>query len=264
MTSTEEQEEVLISKRGRIAQVTINRPARRNALSAEVVARLIEAFSELGLSREVGAIVLTGAGEEAFCAGGDLSGQAMSEGALAMHHQRGGFAELLRAMNRSTKPIVARVNGHALGGGFGLMLSCDLVVASGQATFGTPEIKLGLFPMMIMAVIARNLGRKHAMRMMLTGERLDAERALAIGALNEVADPQQLDERTEALAERVAGFSPAALRLGRQAFYATQDMSFDQALDHLQAQLTINAMTEDASEGIMAFLDKRDPEWKGR
>jgi enoyl-CoA hydratase/carnithine racemase len=257
-------EEVLTEIDDKIARVTINRPDRRNALSNKVVRLLTEQFNELSENDDVTVIVLTGAGEKAFCAGGDLMDQQMGDGALAMHEERGAFAEMLLAMNKCAKPIIARVNGHALGGGFGLALNCDIAVGADNATFGTPEIKVGLFPMMIMAVIARNVGRKKTMEMMLTGSRLSAEEAEDAGVVNYAVPADELDDKVDELAERIAGFSPAILRLGRRAFYKTQDMAFEEALRSLHNELTINTLTEDAAEGIMAFIGKRDPEWKGK
>lgn len=249
---------------GRVATVMIHRPERRNALSRAVVESLRERFETLGRDPEVGVIVLTGAGEKAFCAGGDLGDQQTGEGFLAMHEGRAAFAALMVEMGRCEVPIVGRVNGHALGGGFGLALSCDIVVAREGATFGTPEIKVGLFPMMITAVIARNLGRKRAMELMLTGGRVEAAQAVEWGIANKVVEAEALDEAVTEFADKIAGYSPAILRLGRQAFYATQDMGFEQALYTLQSQLTINTLAEDAAEGIGAFFGGRAPEWKGR
>ncbi|MFU8804811.1 MAG: enoyl-CoA hydratase-related protein [Bradymonadaceae bacterium] len=257
-------EELLVDIEGSVARLTINRPDRRNALSSGVVEALGDAFVDLSKNDELRAIILTGAGDKAFCAGGDLGDQRSDGGMLGMHHGRGSFADLLLIMNRCSKPIIARVNGHALGGGFGLLLNCDLAVGSSSALFGTPEIKVGLFPMMIMAVIERNLPRKKAMELMLTGERISADEALEMGVLNAVASPEGLDEKVDELVSKVARFSPAILRLGRQAFYKTQDMGFEEALRTLHNELTINTLAEDAGEGIMAFLSKREPEWKGR
>lgn len=257
-------QELLLEIQDRIATITLNRPARRNALTPTIVTGLTQHLIELSERDDVGVIVITGAGDKAFCAGADLLNQQAAEGALAMHHDRGAFAQLLIQMHRCARPIIAKVNGHALGGGFGLALNCDLVVASEAATFGTPEIKVGLFPMMIMAVIAKNLGRKRAMELMLTAERVSGPDAVTMGIANACVPADKLDEHVHALATRVAGFSPAVLRLGRQAFYKTQDMSFEQALGTLQNELTINTLAEDAAEGIMAFFSNQPPQWKGR
>lgn len=249
---------------GQVARLTICRQTRRNALSAGVVEGLIAGLAQLSDNADVRAIVLTGEGERAFCAGGDLGDQLPEGGMLGMHRARGRFAELILAMRRSPKPLIARVNGHALGGGFGLVLASDLAVAADHATFGTPEVKVGLFPMMISALIQRSLSQKHAMELMLTGDRVDAARALELGVVNEVVAAADLDDAVGALAERVAAHSPAVVGLGRQAYYATEDMSLEQALRSLHSQLTINTLAEDAAEGISAFLEKRDPQWKGQ
>ena len=254
---------VLTTIDARVATLTINRPEKRNALNGAVIEGLISSLDALASDPEVGAIVLTGAGERAFSSGGDLSG--MSDvGMLGMHQQRERFIDLFQAMIRVGKPIIARVNGDAFAGGLGLMLACDLVVAVDSARFGTPEIKVGLFPMMIMALIFRNVGRKKGMEMLLTGDRFDAPEAEKMGLINYAVPREALDDRVDALAKKMAGFSPAVLKLGRDAFYQSQDMTFDQALQFLRSQLTINTLTEDAAEGVMSFLMKKSPEWKGR
>jgi enoyl-CoA hydratase len=248
-----------------IALLTLNRPERRNALNPALLRALVTELDAVRVDAEVRVVVLTGAGEQAFCAGGDLSPSGMlAAGMLGMHEDRHAFVEVFRAMRGLGKPIVARVQGHCLGGGLGLMLACDLAVAAQSATFGTPEIKVGLFPMMIMAHIFRNVGRKRGMEMILTGERMGAEEAAGMGLVNRVVPDDQLDQAVRELAGRVAGYSPAVLKLGRDAFYAQEDLSFDDAMTYLHTQLTINTLAEDAAEGIAAFIGKREPRWKGR
>jgi len=256
---------VLYEVAGPVARVTINRPEARNALSPEVMEGLLAAFDRAAADAAVRVVVLTGAGDKAFCAGGDLGGRGfLQKGFAERHHDRRSFADLFRRMNRLGKPVIARVRGHCLAGGFGLAIGCDLVVASDDSSFGTPEVKRGLMPMMIMATIFRNVGRKKGMELLLTGERISAADAERLGLINYAVPAAELDARVDALAARVAAMSPAVVRLGRDAFYAMSDMPFDQALEYLQTMLTVNLGTEDAAEGVRAFLEKREPVWKGR
>jgi len=256
---------VLYEVAGDVGRLTINRPEARNALSAEVMEGLLAGFDRAAADAEVRVLVLTGAGEKAFCAGGDLGGRGfLQKGFAERHHERRGFADLFRRINRLGKPVIARVRGHCLAGGFGLALGCDLVVASDDSSFGTPEVRRGLMPMMIMATIFRNVGRKKGMELLLTGERISAVEAERLGLINYAVPVAQLDAKVDELAARVASMSPAVVRLGRDAFYAMSDMGFDQALEYLQAMLSVNLGTDDAVEGVRAFLEKRDPVWKGR
>ena len=248
-----------------VARVTIDRPGARNALSNDVMEGLLEAFGRAAADPLVRVVVLTGAGEKAFSAGGDLGGSGFRDKGFAeRHHDRRSFADLFRRMNRLGKPIIARVRGHCLAGGFGLALGCDLVVASDDSSFGTPEVKRGLFPMMIMATIFRNVGRKKGMELLLTGDRISAAEAERLGLINYSVPAEQLDAKVDELAAKVSAMSPAVVRLGRDAFYTMSDMDFDPALEYLQTMLTLNLGTEDAIEGVTAFLQKRDPAWKGR
>lgn len=247
-----------------VARITLNRPEKRNPIGPLTSGELIHA---LCLAREepaVRVVVLTGAGK-AFSAGGDLSmmsGKGDAEGDTPA--KPASLEELLTTMHGLGKPIIAMVNGHALAGGMGLMVACDLVVASEVATFGTTEIKLGLWPMMITAEIVRNIGRKKALELMLTGRRISAEEAARIGLVNLVVPHDQLETETLKLAGEIAERSPAAIALGLRAFYDTQDLDFVPAIDHLQGELGKVLALEDAAEGIAAFFQKRKPNWKGR
>ena len=247
-----------------IAQLTLNREERRNAINNEVLEALSAHLHAISKSDEYRVVVLTGAGEKAFCAGGDLNPAAAQAGMLAMHNDRHGFVDLLNDMRRCGKPIIARVQGHCLAGGVGLMLGCDLAIAAERATFGTPEIKRGLFPMMIMSLIFRTVGRRKGLEMVFTGDRYTAQEAAEMGLVNKAVPDDKLDEEVLTLARKIAGYSPAILKLGRDAFYTQEDMPIGKALEYLQSQLTVNSLAEDAAEGIMSFFQKRDPIWKGR
>jgi enoyl-CoA hydratase len=255
---------VLYQPHGPAAWITINRPERRNALSDEVIDDLTGAVTAAGGDVDARVVVLTGAGDQAFCAGADLGGFTGEGSRVQMHHGRRKLADLFIAMQRCPKPIIARVNGKALAGGFGLMLACDLVVAAGDAEFGTPEINVGLWPYMITAVISRNVPRKIALEMMLTGKRVPADEAARWGIVNRVVAREDLDQAVDDVVGELAGKSPLILRLGKESFYRAQDMSFEDALSYLHSMLTVNLESEDVIEGVTAFAQKRKPEWKGR
>ncbi|MDY7225149.1 enoyl-CoA hydratase/isomerase family protein [Hyalangium rubrum] len=255
--------EVRYATQGRQALVTIDRPRARNALSASVVQELMEAISRAEADPEARVLVLTGAGEKVFCAGGDL-GQMGEGGFLGMHEGRRAYAALLTRLQGCRKPTVARVNGHALAGGLGLVLACDLAVAAESAEFGTPEIDVGLFPMMMMALLQRHVGRKRALELVMTGDRLPSREALTLGLVNRVVPAAELDAAVGALAEKLAGKSQAVLALGKRAFFTAEDLPLPAALELLSSQLSLNVMAEDAAEGITAFLEKRPPKWNDR
>jgi len=255
---------VLHEVRGPAAWITINREERRNALNPEVTAGLLGALAVADADPAARVVVLTGAGEKAFCAGGDLGGFTTDASAAEQHAARGQLGEVFRAMQSIATPVIARVNGPALGGGYGLMLAADLAVAAEDATVGTPEIDVGLWPHIITAVIQRNVPRKIALEMMLTGRRIDAAEAARWGIVNRVVPRTDLDAAVDDLVEVLAAKSPVVLRLGKQSFYRAQDMAFPDALEFLNSMLTLNLQSEDVAEGISAFLQKRPPEWKGR
>jgi len=254
---------VLYRTDGPIATITINRPDRRNAINPEVTSGIAETLDTAESDAAISAVVLTGAGDKAFCAGGDLSDMS-SDGAVAQHFARGELGKLFTQMRRSRLPIVARVNGHALAGGFGLMLACDLVVATDDAELGTPEINLGLWPFMITAVIQRDVPRKLALELMLTGRRLSAEEAERWGLVNRVVHRSGLDGAVSELVGGLTSKSPLIAALGKRSFYRAEDMSFEESLDYLAGMLSVCLQSEDTAEGVTAFLQKRAPEWRGR
>lgn len=245
------------------ATITIDDPDRRNALSNEAMVELGVALRSACADGTVRVVVVTGAGDRAFSAGGDLSG-GFVDAPLADHGGRSALADLVRAMRRCPKPIVARINGHALGGGLGLVAASDIAIAADHARFGTPEIAVGLWPMMITAVLKPLVPRRPLLEMMLTGRRFDAAEAVDLGIINRVVSYADLDQAVDEMVEALAAQSSSALALGKAAFYAVEDMDLDTALDHLHIGLTAMASTEDAQEGVKAFLEKREPQWRGR
>lgn len=251
----------ILVEAGHVARLTLNRPEKRNPISPVSCGELLHALGQLKANNDVRAVVLTGAGS-AFSAGGDLA--AMQTPGAGTQIPPASLVDLLPAMHELGKPIIAMVNGPALAGGLGLMVACDLVVAADTAVFGTTEIAVGLWPMMITAEITRSVGRKKTLEMMLTGRKLDAQEALACGLVNRVVPAAQLEEATLALANEIADRSPAAIGLGLHAFYRSQDMEFEPQLRYLQGELGRVLSLEDAAEGISAFLAKRKPVWKGR
>ena len=247
-----------------IATLTINRPERRNALSWEVVGQLRTEVERARLDPAVRVVVLTGAGDKAFCAGADLGGMAEGAGFLELHEGRGQMAGLFEELWSLGKPTIARVRGYALAGGFGLALSCDLVVAAADAQFGTPEINVGLWPFMITVPLCRSMPPKKALELMLTGRRVDAAEAERIGFVTSVVAVEELDSAVNDLASTLAAKSPAVMKLGRDSFYKVWDVEAQQALAFLHSQLTLTTLTEDSQEGLAAFAEKRSPNWTGR
>jgi enoyl-CoA hydratase/carnithine racemase len=247
---------------GRRATLTIDDEERRNPLTNEAMAQLLRAVLDACADDDVGVIVITGAGDRAFSSGGDLSG-GFVDAPLAEHRERGALADLFRAMRRCPKPIVARVNGHAFGGGLGLVAAADLAVCADHAQLGTPEISVGLWPMMITAVLKPLVPRRALLEMMLVGCRLDAAEAQRLGLVNSVVPGAELDTAVDEIVTQLLEQSPAALALGKRAFHSVEDMDLDTALDHLHHGLTAVASTEDAAEGVAAFNEKRSPQWTG-
>ena len=258
------EDEVLYRVDGRVARITINRPERRNSLSWGVIESIRAHTAEAKANRDVRVIVLTGAGDKAFCAGADLTGMAAGASYLDLHEGRGQLADLFQELWSLGKPTVARVRGFALAGGFGLALSCDFVVCSDDSQFGTPEINVGLWPYMITVPLVRAMPPKKALELMLTGRRVGAVEAERIGFVNQVVPAERLDAAVDELTATLAAKSAAIVKLGRDSFYRVWDEEAGQALAYLHAMLTITTETEDAREGIRAFAEKRQPNWTGR
>jgi enoyl-CoA hydratase len=258
-----DEREVIFEVQGPAARLTINREGARNALSAGVIAGLIEGLERAEADPAARVVVITGAGSKAFCAGGDLGGM-QGDGFLASHESRRAYGALLLKLQGCGKPTLARLNGHAIAGGFGLVLASDFAIAEETVQLGLPEIDRGLFPMMLLALLQRHLGRKRALELLLTGDRLSAARAAELGLINTVAAAGTLDEEVDALVQKLAGKSQAIVKLGKRAFFTAEDLPLSQAFELLAANLSLNVLAEDAAEGVTAFLEKRKPQWKDR
>lgn len=253
---------IKVARGGGVETITLFNPERRNAIGPQMANELLWALEDARGADEVRAIVLTGEGK-AFCAGGDFAQMTGGADAAKLPH-KGDYADLLLALARSDKPVVARVNGHAMGGGLGLVAACTFAIASTEAKLGTPEIDVGLFPMMIMAVLARIVPRRRLLEMMLTAEKFDAQEAARLGIVNRAVAPEQLDGEVKRVTDAIATKSPITVRLGLRAFAAQDDLDLEKALPMLRDRLAECLSTDDAREGLMAFLEKRQPRWTGK
>ena len=247
-----------------VATITLDQPETRNALSDELLGELIDAFETLRDDERARCVVLASSHDTVFSSGGNLSGFAGEVALVHKHFASDRFPRLFRLIGELGKPSICAASGHVLAGSLGIALACDLVVAKDTATFGTPEINVGLFPFMIMALIFRNVPRKKTSEMMLLGERMTAEEAAAAGIVNRVVPGEEFDAAVEEWATKLAAKSPVLMRLGKDAIFRQQDMAFQDALEFLHAQLTIALSTEDVVEGVQAFFEKREPQWAGR
>lgn len=260
--STDSGEIVRLEKRGRAFWITINRPDKRNAINAAVIAGIRDGYAAAHADSEVRVIVLTGAGEAAFCAGGDMQpGQGF---AFDLSRPNLDYADLLRAAQNSTLPSIARVNGSCLAGGMGLLCMTDMAVAADHALFGLPEVKVGLFPMQVLSLLQDIVPKRTLREWCLTGEIFGADAAHAAGLVNYVVPSADLDSKTDWLIGRVVDKSPTAIRRGKYALRAIASMSFDEAAAFAEGQIALLALTEDAKEGLASFNEKRKPSWTGR
>ncbi|HEY2719721.1 MAG TPA: enoyl-CoA hydratase-related protein [Solirubrobacteraceae bacterium] len=247
-----------------VATITMNQPDTRNALSPEMLGGLIAAFERARGEDAARCVVLASSHEKTFSSGANLGGFAADAPLVERHFGSERFVGLFKLIGELGKPTIVAAGGHVLAGALGIALACDLIVASEDASFGTPEINVGTFPFMIMALIYRNVPRKKANELLLLGERLDAREALAAGIVNKVVPAVELDAAVREWAVKLAGKSPVIMRLGKEAMRRQLDMQLDEALDYLRAQLTLAMSTDDIVEGVSAFFEKREPQWKGR
>jgi enoyl-CoA hydratase len=247
-----------------VATISLDRPETRNALSDEVLADLLAAFTAARDDEAVRCVVLTSTHEKVFSSGGDLGGFAADMPLVHKHRGTDRFPRLFRLIGELGKPSLCAANGHVLAGALGLALACDLVIAREGATFGTPEINVGVFPFMIMALIYRNVGRKKTNELLLLGERVDAHEAQRLGLVNRVVAADEFDAAVADWAGRLASKSPVLMRLGKDAMYRQQDMAFADALEYLRLNLTLAFSTQDIQEGVKAFFEQREPKWTGR
>src|SRR6476469_8987067 len=242
----------------------MDQPDTRNALSDELLSNLIAAFEAARDDDAVRCVVLTSTHPTTFSAGGNLGGFAADVPLVHKHFATERFPRLFTLIGELGKPVLCAANGHCLAGALGLALACDLIVASDKATFGTPEINVGVYPCMIMALIYRNVPRKKTTELLLLGERIDANEAERIGIVNRVVAPDEFEAAVSDWAHRLAAKSPVLMRMGKDAIYRQMDMAFEDALDYLRSQLTIAFSTGASQGGVKAFVEKRDPEWTGR
>jgi len=257
-------EPVLYDLASGVARITLNEPATRNALSPELLSGLISAFQRAEDDPDARCIVLCSSHERTFSSGASLGGFAGDVSLVHKHFASERFVELFRLIGSLSIPTLCAVRGHVLAGALGIALACDLIVASEDATFGTPEINVGTFPFMIMALIYRNVPRKRANELLLLGERWSAQEALAAGIVNRVVPLGEFDAFVADWAAKLASKSPVIMRLGKEAMRRQLDMPLDDALDYLRSQLTLALSTEDIVEGVTAFFEKRDPVWRGQ
>jgi len=245
-----------------VAHITINREASRNSISREALALFLEHLDSAERDNTVRVVCITGAGERIFCSGADLGGIGNTSDPENLSFKN--YANLLNRLAKFPKPTLAKINGHCMAGGTGFMLACDIVIAKEDATFGTPEVNVGLFPMMVGALIFRNVLRKKAMEMILLGEKLSAKEAFEMGMITRAVPKERFESEVEKVLKKLTAKSPIGLRMGKEAFNAIETMDLEESINLLSKKLFEVAGTKDAIEGITAFFEKRTPEFTGK
>ncbi len=253
---------VLHDKRGHAFWITINRPDKRNALNASVIAGIVDGYRRAHEDSDVRVIVLTGTGDKAFCAGADL--QPGAGFAFDLSQPNLAYADMLRAAQNATKPTIARINGVCMAGGIGLLCMTDMAVAADNVVFGLPEVKVGVFPMQVLSLLQAIAPPRLVREWCFTGEPFSASEAKDAGLLNHVVPATELDAKVEWLVGRLTDKSPTAIRRGKYAMRALASMSFDQGIAYTESQIALLSMTQDAKEGLAAFAEKRKPVWTGK
>jgi enoyl-CoA hydratase len=257
-------EKVTLEVADGVATIALDDPETRNSLSPQLLNDLLGALGEVRDDDDARCVVLTSTHEKVFSSGGNLAAFGADAPLIDRYKGTQPFVEVFKAIGELGKPTIVAANGHVLAGSLGIALACDLIIAKDTAGFGTPEINVGLFPFMIMALIYRNVPRKKTTEMLLLGDRLSAEEARETGIVNKVVPADEFDAAVADWAQKLASKSPVVMKLGKDAMWRQMDMPLYDALDYLSSQLTIELGTEDAIEGVMAFFEKRDPQWKGR
>lgn len=255
---------VLIKKSQGIGELILNRPEARNALNRDLIRDIHGGLDYLSSDSQIHVIVLSGAGDRAFCAGADLKELLENDGVSDYRNYFAGVAQIIEKLAKIPQPTIACVHGFALAGGCGLAATCEFTIASEEAKFGLPEITMALLPMTVMAPILRAVGRKKGLELIMTGELINAREAERIGLVTRVYPREKLVEKTQELAQKMASFSPFALRTVKEGFYTLADLEYFKSLKYLRDVITITSMSQDAHEGIAAFLEKRPPQWSGK
>jgi len=257
---------ILVEKKNRAAWITLNRPKHRNQLSAELLRELAEALVETSSDPNILVVILYGGPGKAFCAGADVSGLRDAKNIPVLHRREflNDFVEILKIFKQLDKPTIAAVNGHATGGGAGLIMACDFAIMSDQAKIGFPEIRVGFIPAIVLVNLMRLLPRRTVVELVFTGKMLTAKEAKEIGLVNNVVPKEQLIQEVEEIAKSLSAQSPVAIKLTKELMRTIEHMDFDQALAYASDMNVISQLTEDFSEGVKAFLEKRPPEWTGK